>query len=222
MLPYQSGIFLFGLPNGIFFDRNYLRFKDLRLEGNIYMVEDRNKDRFGDFSSKISSALEGIFESVDLTRRQHFIENPDKKPTQQDITSIIKSYSNQNALIAGSANLVPGPWGMLVTVPEVITIIRNQIQMIYDLGVAHGKESSLNASLLLGIFSTVLGGSTISLVSVKGGQLLVKKASVRVIQKIIWRLGGTISQKVLKRFISKWLPIVGAGAMAIMGKTVNY
>lgn len=117
-----------------------------------------NKNNSNDFSAKIANALEGVFESVALTRKQHFIENPTKRPTQQDIDSITKSYSNQNALIAGAANFIPGPWGMLATVPELAAIIRNQIQMIYDLGVAHGKEAHLNKNLLLGIFSTVLGG----------------------------------------------------------------
>ena len=112
---------------------------------------------------------------------------------------------------------------MLATLPELVAIIRNQIQMIYDLGVAHGKESNLNATLLLGLFSTVMGEGTIGLVAIKGKQLLVKKASVQVIQKVVFWLGGTISQKLLKRFIAKWLPVVGAAAMAIWARqsTIN-
>jgi uncharacterized protein (DUF697 family) len=182
------------------------------------MTENKVKSDSDEFSNKIANALEGIFESVALTRKQHFIENPTKRPTPQDIDSIVKGYSNQNALIAGATNLIPGPLGMLATVPELVAIIRNQIQMIYDLGVSHGKESSLNSTLLLGLFSTVLGEGAIGLVAIKGKQLLVKKASVQVIQKVVFWLGGTISQKLLKRFIAKWLPVVGAAAMAIWAR----
>jgi uncharacterized protein (DUF697 family) len=182
------------------------------------MVENKGKNDSSDFSGKVANALEGLFESVALTRKQHFVENPTKRPTPQDVDSIVKGYSNQNAIIAGAANLIPGPWGMLVAVPELIAIIRNQIQMIYDLGVAHGKEANLNSNLLLGIFSTVVGEGVIGLVSVKGSKLLVKKASLQVIQKIIWWLGGNISQKLLKQFISKWLPIIGAGVMAVWAR----
>jgi uncharacterized protein (DUF697 family) len=182
------------------------------------MTENKVKSDSADFSNKIANALEGVFESVALTRKQHFIENPTKRPTPQDIDSIVKGYSNQNALIAGATNLIPGPLGMLATVPELVAIIRNQIQMIYDLGVSHGKESSLNSTLLLGLFSTVLGEGAIGLVAIKGKQLLVKKASVQVIQKVVFWLGGTISQKLLKRFIAKWLPVVGAAAMAIWAR----
>lgn len=182
------------------------------------MATNKAESDANDFSNKIANALEGIFESVALTRKQHFIENPIKRPTPQDIDSIVKSYSNQNALIAGATNLIPGPLGMLATLPELVAIIRNQIQMIYDLGVAYGKESNLNATLLLALFSTVMGEGAIGLVAIKGKQLLVKKASVRVIQKVIFWLGGSISQKLLKRFIAKWLPVVGAAAMAIWAR----
>ena len=187
------------------------------------MTANKPESNANDFSNKIANALEGFFESVALTRKQHFVENPTKRPTPQDIDSIVKSYSNQNALIAGATNLIPGPLGMLATLPELVAIIRNQIQMIYDLGVAHGKESNLNATLLLGLFSTVMGEGTIGLVAIKGKQLLVKKASVQVIQKVVFWLGGTISQKLLKRFIAKWLPVVGAAAMAIWARqsTIN-
>ena len=174
-------------------------------------AEDNIQNRL---TKAICEALEGIFESTALTRRQHFEENPEKRPDYDDISSIIRSYSNQNFVIAGAANLVPGPWGALAIVPELTMIIRNQVQMIYDIGVAHGKEAHLNGNFLLGIFGLVMGGGTISLVTVKGGQLLVKRTSLRVIQRMILWLGGKITQRVLKQFIAKWLPVVGAAAMA--------
>jgi ABC-type Fe3+-siderophore transport system permease subunit len=175
-------------------------------------------DNNNDFATKFANALEGMFESVALTRKQHFIDNPTKRPSQQDIDSIVKRYANQNAVIAGAANLIPGPLGMLAALPELIAVIGNQIQMIYDLGVAHGKEANLSSELLLGIFSTVIGERTIGLVTVKGSQLLLKKASVQVLQKIVFWLGGSISQKLLKRFVAKWLPIVGVVAMVLWSR----
>ena len=175
-------------------------------------------DNSNDFTTQVANALEGMFEGVALTRKQHFIDNPTKRPSRQDLDKIVKGYANQNAVIAGAANLIPGPWGMLAVIPEMVAIIRNQIQMIYDLGVAHGKEANLSSELLLGVFSTVLGGGAIGLVTVKGSQLLIKRASLQVIQKIIFWLGGNISQKLLKRFVAKWLPIVGVAAMVLWSR----
>lgn len=169
-------------------------------------------------ADKMAKMLGDAFETVALTRRAHFEQHPNKRPGEAEVGNIIKSYANQNAIIAGAANMVPGPWGMLAIFPELTLIIRNQIQMIYDIGVAYGKESQLDSKLLLAIFSTVLGGGAIGLATVKGSQLLVKRASLRVIQKIIVWLGGKITQRVLKQVLAKWLPVVGAAAMAIWAR----
>ncbi len=172
----------------------------------------------GALATKFSEFLESAFESVHLTRRQHFAENPSARPTPADVESIIRSYGNQNAVIAGAANLVPGPWGALTIVPEMTMVIRNQIQMIYDVGVAHGKEAHLDGNTLLAVFSSVLGGGAISLVTVRGGKLLLRRASLRVMQQVIEWLGGKIAQRVLKSFLARWVPIVGAGAMALWAR----
>lgn len=165
-------------------------------------------------SRKISSFLEDAFESVALTRRQYFSENAGKRPSAAEINGLSSSYANQNAIIAGAANLVPGPFGALAVVPEITLVIRNQIQMIYDIGVAHGKEAQLDSNLLLAIFGSIAGGGAISLLTVQGGKILVKRASLRVIQKIIIALGGKITQRALRSIIAKWLPVVGAAGMA--------
>jgi uncharacterized protein (DUF697 family) len=144
-----------------------------------------DEDQDSALSRRLADYLEGAFESVRLTRQQHFKKNPKKRPNRGDVDGIITTYANQNALIAGAANLVPGPWGVLTIVPEITLVIRNQIQMIYDLGVAHGKEAHLSKETLLAIFYTVIGGGTVGLVTVRGGQLLVKRSSLGVIQQII-------------------------------------
>ncbi|MEI8254387.1 MAG: hypothetical protein WCJ30_01810 [Deltaproteobacteria bacterium] len=169
-------------------------------------------------TKKLTEWLEGAFESVALTRRQHFSDKPGLRPRAGDIDELIKSYANQNFVIAGAANLVPGPLGALAIVPEITLVMRNQIQMIYDLGVAHGKEAQLNSRLLLAIFATVSGGGALGIATVKGGQLIVKRASLRVIQQIIVWLGGKITQRALRALLAKWVPLVGAGAMAIWAR----
>jgi uncharacterized protein (DUF697 family) len=175
-------------------------------------------DSGGALSRKLSEYLEGAFESVCLTRQQHFDMHPGKRPNHIDIDSIITSYANQNAAIAAAANLFPGPWGALTIAPEITFIIRNQIQMIYDIGVAHGKEAHLSSHTLLAIFSTVIGGGAIGVAAVRGGQLLVKRASLRVIQQVIKGLGGKVAQRVLRGLIARWIPIVGIGVMAVWAR----
>lgn len=172
----------------------------------------------GTITDKIQYYLEGAFDSVATSRKQHYEANPGERPTKQDVDDLIHKCANTNALIAGAANLIPGPWGALAILPEITMVIRNQIRLIYDLGVAHGKESKLTAELLLGVFATVSGGGAISLATVRGGQLLVRRASLRVMQQIIEWLGGKIAQRILKAFVAKWFPVVGAAAMALWAR----
>lgn len=166
----------------------------------------------------ITKFLDGAFETVANSRRTYFEANPDARPGKRDIDRLIKSAANTNAVIAGAANLIPGPWGALAVVPEIILVVKNQIQLIYDLGVAHGKETSMDPRLLLGVFATVSGGGAISVASVRGGQLIVKRASLRVVQQLVKWLGGKITQRALRAFFAKWVPIVGAGVMAVWAR----
>ena len=90
----------------------------------------------------------------------------------------------------------------------------HQIQMVYDIGVANGKQAQITKELLIGIFITAAGSSAGSMITIQGGKILVRRASLRVIQKLVAMLGGRITQQAAKSAISKWVPIIGAGAMA--------
>lgn len=80
---------------------------------------------------------------------------------------------------------------------------------------AYGKRDVLTKELIVGIFLTALGESAISVIVIKGSKVLVRRASLRVFQKIVALLGGRITQRALKASISKWAPGIGAGAMAL-------
>lgn len=141
-------------------------------------------------------------------------KNPNNLPQLDSVSGLISSYTRNNAAISGGASLIPGPWGMAAVIPELTLVIRNQIQMVYDIGVANGKQAQLTKELLIGIFLTAMGSSAGSLLTIHGGKILVRRASLQVIQKIIAMLGGRVTQQVIKSTVSKWLPFVGAAAMA--------
>lgn len=163
---------------------------------------------------KIENAISTGIESVMESRSDYYVKNPTKRPIHNSVSSIISSSATANAVITGGSSLIPGPWGMAAVLPELTLVIRNQVQLIYDIGVAHGKEEQITKELLLGIFISALGTGAGSLLIIKGGKVLVRRASLRVIQRIIAMLGGRITQQAIKSAVSKWLPIVGAAAMA--------
>ena len=93
--------------------------------------------------------------------------------------------------------------------------MRNQIAMVYEIGLAHGQEKVITKELLAAVLTAATGTSLGALVIVHGSKLIVKRASLRVFQQIVLLLGGKITQQVLKTSISRWLPVVGPAAMAL-------
>lgn len=173
-----------------------------------------NEEKMGFFREKITSGLEDAFDHVLKNRGNYYEANPSKTPQKNEISRIISSYTRNNATISGGSSLIPGPWGMAAVVPELVLVIRNQIQMIYDIGVSHGKKEKITKELLMGIMISAMGSGAGSLITIHGGKILVRRASLRAIQQLIAMLGGRITQQAIKSAVSKWVPVVGAVAMA--------
>jgi len=181
---------------------------------NDTKAEGESKELENTLQNKLAEKMMGVFELVVSDRSGHFAKHPDKIPDKESAPSIINSYSLKNTAISGGASLVPGPWGMIAVVPEIAAVIRNQLAMIYDIGMAYGKSKVMNKELLAGVLVTAMGSSAGSLLVMQGSKVLVKRVALRVFQKIVVLLAGKITQQALKSAISKWLPIVGPAAMA--------
>lgn len=120
-----------------------------------------------------------------------------------------------NMAVSGGINLIPGPWGMAAVIPEIAILIRNQLAMIYDIGAANGTSKALNRELLAGVFLSAMGVGVGGILVMHGSKVLVRRAALRVFQKVVIALAGKVTQRMLKSLISKWLPIVGPAAMAV-------
>jgi uncharacterized protein (DUF697 family)/uncharacterized tellurite resistance protein B-like protein len=167
-----------------------------------------------EMSAKLS---EGFFSSVNnvISERERFyVDNPQRRPTPVSVPSVMDKYKYLNAGIVGALNLIPGPFGMLAVVPELLAVIRNQLKMVYDIGAAYGQEKQMTPELLIGVFAAATMGGGLGLLVMQGQKVLVKRASLRVLQKIIAKLAGNITQRALKQLLAKWLPGIGAVAMA--------
>lgn len=182
---------------------------------NDVTAEGESKEVANTLQDNLAEKMMGVFELVVSDRSGHFAKHPDEIPDKKSVPSIINSYSMTNAAISGGASLVPGPWGMVAVIPEIAAVIRNQLAMIYDIGMAYGKSKVLNKELLAGILITALGASAGSLLIMQGSKVLVKRVALRAFQKIIAMLAGKVLQQALKSAIGKWLPVVGAAALAV-------
>lgn len=163
---------------------------------------------------QLAEKMMGTFDLVLSGRSKYYSEHPDMVPSPSAIPAIINSYATMNMTVSGVLILIPGPWGMAAAIPEVAILIRNQLAMIYDIGVAHGKSKVLNKELLAGVFLSAMGVSAGGLLVMHGGKVLVRRAALRVFQKVIMALAGKVTQQMLKSLVSKWVPFMGAAAMA--------
>ena len=174
-----------------------------------------NSEATGDFKAKLSGQLLGVFDGAAEAQRRRFEAHPETRPQASEVDGIISYYSNLNAGISGALSLVPGPLGMAAAIPEILLVIRNQVKMVYEIGVAYDKDEVLTRELLLGITMSAAGVGTIGLVAMHGSKVIVKRASLRVLQKMVGLLAGKITQQVLKSMVAKWVPFLGAAAIAV-------
>ena len=164
--------------------------------------------------AQLAEKMLGVFDMVVSSRNTFYEEKPEAIPTKERIPLIIQAAARNNMIISGSASLIPGPLGMVAVVPEISLVIKNQIEMIYDIGIAYGQQKYLNRELLASVFAFALGTSGMGLLVMQGSKVLVKRASLRVFQRLVTMLAGKVTQRVLKSMLSKWVPVVGAAAMA--------
>jgi uncharacterized protein (DUF697 family) len=163
---------------------------------------------------EISEKLQDAFESVIKSKNEHYQKNPQDIPRIEHIAALIQSSAIKNAAISGGASLIPGPWGMLAVVPELVLVTRSQIELIYDIAAAHGKKEMITPELLLGVFISAIGTGAGTVLVMHGSKYLVRRASLQVMQRLIALLGGKITQQAIKSAVSKWFPGIGAVAMA--------
>ena len=168
--------------------------------------------------AQLSEKMLGLFDVVINEREAHYQKNPDAVPDANSIKGIIYKYSNINMGISGGLSLLPGPWGLAAVVPEIALVITNQLMMIYDIGMAYGKSKILCKELLAGVFVSTVGMGSVGLLAMHGGKILVRRTSLRVFQKIMTILAAKVTQQMLKSAVSKFVPVLGAAAMAVWSR----
>jgi len=135
-------------------------------------------------------------------------------PTR-DSKKITKDAAVKSSLTAGTLSLPPGPLGWLTIIPELLAVWRIQAQLVADIAALHGKTSTLTEQhMIYCLFRHVAAQLMRDLVVRVGERVLVKRASLRLIQKIVEKIGYKILQRSIGRGISRWLPIVGAAGVA--------
>ena len=177
--------------------------------------EEEASDIKSKIQAQLAEKLEQAFEVVMRQKDEQYKKAPQKIPCKEEVRKLISDCALSNAGISGGASLMPGPAGMVAVIPEVMMVTRSQIGLVYDIAAAHGKKDLMTKDLAAMVFASALGRGAGSLLIMKGGDVIVRQLSKGVLKTLFNKvLAGRIAHSVIKSSVSKWLPGVGAAAMA--------
>lgn len=138
--------------------------------------------------------------------REHAVEHP-----QARAQALGRSASRQASLIASSMALPPGFWGWLTVLPELVAVWKLQTQMVSDIAAVYGKSASMGREqMMYCLFKHVSAQLFRDVVTRVGERVLVQKASSAFVQSMVKKLGLKITQGMVGKSASRFLPIIGA------------
>jgi hypothetical protein len=123
---------------------------------------------------------------------------------------IVRVAGFKAGAMSATLALPPGPAGMLTVIPDLVKVWQIQQQMVADVAACFGKSAQLNRQMM--VYCLFRHGAAMLLrdvVARVGQRIIVKQASMRVIQQTLRKIGIHVTQKAVGSTLSRWLPAVG-------------
>jgi hypothetical protein len=148
----------------------------------------------------------------------HEIPTSTEKETSEALIrsrKLISEASFKAAAISGALALPAGPLGWLTILPDLAAIWRLQAQMVADIGAVFGKKGKLTEeSVIYCLFRHAAAQVVRDLVTRMGERVVVQRASFRIAENVLERIGVRIVHRVARRGLWRLLPAIGALAVA--------
>lgn len=170
-----------------------------------------------DFSQLQGELSDGLFNVMERSFQSRQLDTNNSTYSEADVEKIISLYTTKNMAAAAVASIVPGPLGILGSIPELVINFGNQMFMIYDLGCAYDKENFLNKDLLLDIPFAALGGNT-NLAKIQMNPTDLIDSPVDALKGKATSLGKNMVDRTLKKSIVQFIPVAGPVMMGIWSK----
>ena len=176
-----------------------------RLVLERFMANSKDIDVPRNLLEKITNLLMGLLNEMPLSDEAHS-QSPRERARKLALEASVKA-----AGVSGSLAIPPGPVGMLTVLPDLAVVWRLQRQLVADIASCFGKTAELGKEQMLYCLFKHAAGQIVRDVVVRAGErVLIKRGSVRVMQRVLRRIGVVVTERVVGRTISRWLPIVGA------------
>ena len=167
------------------------------------------EDMAGGAGTAVGDAIVAVVSRVPETRETP-VADPDAR-----VRELARAAARRAAAISGGLALPPGPLGVLTLVPDLIAIWRIQAQLVADIAGARGRSGSLTREQMLWCLFRHAASHVMRDVVVRGGQrAIVHRLTVSALQSIATRLGMQLSHQLVAKAASRWVPGLGAAAVA--------
>ena len=141
-------------------------------------------------------------------------EPPNPEPNER--AKVIRTTAAlKAAAVSGTLALPPGPWGLAVVLPDLITVWHIQAKMVADIAGAFGQSARLSREhLVYCLFRHAAAQIVRDLTARVGERLVFQRATLQMLQRVARRLGVKVSTRVIAKSAARWLPIVGSLGVA--------
>lgn len=162
-------------------------------------------DSTSDVPSKVASVILGFVGKIPNSK-----QTASRTPAES-ARSVAHGASAMAATAAATLALPPGPLGWLTILPEMVAVWKIQAQMVADIAALSGKTATLTQEqMLYCLFKHSAAQAVRDLIVQMGERVLVKRASLRVMQEVAQKVGLRVTQRAIGKGLSRWLPIIGA------------
>ncbi len=164
----------------------------------------KGEDR-SEVASVVSKALQKL-----ILRVPSSTESASQDPKARS-RRLAATAARKASAISTVLSLPPGPLGLVTILPDLKAIWELQSQLVADIAAVYGHSKALTrTSLTYCLFRHGSAALVRDLVVRTGERLVVRGGSVRVLQGLISRLGVRITEQVLGKALSRFIPILGA------------
>jgi hypothetical protein len=156
-------------------------------------------------AGRMARALQDLVSQIPPSK-----EGASTSPSERS-RSLTLQASAKAAVVSGTLALPPGPAGILTVIPDLLGIWRIQRQLVADIAAVHGKTAQLGSTeMIYCLFRHAAGQAVRDVVVRVGERFLVRRASLRLIQRVLRQVGVSVTERAAGRAVSRWLPVVGA------------
>jgi hypothetical protein len=157
----------------------------------------------------VVDAIEDVVARVPATR-ERAVEAPEVAARR-----LARRAAARAAAISGTLALPPGILGLLTVLPDLVAIWRLQAQLVADIAGLYGRELQLTRTHMLFCLFRHAASHVARDVAVRAGErFVIRQVSGGAMRSALTGVGMSLTQRVAGTTASRWLPIVGAAAVA--------